>query len=557
MAETKSRKPVFQDYYTNEDYDDVLAQLPDIIKEAERKAGEVLEPTVYEKREIMATVREYIQDKKRKVYGGTALNEALKAVNPEDAIYDDYIFSDIEFYSPIPVPDLVELTNKLHKKGYKYVVGREAQHEETYSIFVNFQLYCDITYVPVRVYNGIKTFEIEGINYVDPHFMLIDYFRMINQPLTAASQRWEKAFVRMYKLLKNYPLEYFDKPIKIPKPTDEIQTYFTKIKTQFMSIAEVQESCLISGFDAYNFYIRHAASDRTVEQMARVTLGANRLDNFTTNIPVVDLISVTYRDTVERLYNFVKEIVVDPKEVTIEEYFPLFQFINYSATINYKGIPLARVCESDGMCVPNIKTTRGYMYVSYQYLLMTMLMNKLKAHLDKDREMYFNCGIAISNLVTARNVFLTKKNLGVINNTVFGEFRVSCVGTTNSSMRDSQLRTMAKHKAGKMPFRYSPEQFLSSSSESQAKFDPSRCFFRNTSGNKIINPKNLYFGLDEKGNIRKDIKTDVPCSEDENESINSLKSNERSDDTTSDSANVRSIVNPVFAATDSSYEVPF
>ncbi|AYV85792.1 MAG: polyA polymerase catalitic subunit [Satyrvirus sp.] len=490
----------------DEDYDEVMEKMPDIIKDAEKKAGEVLEPTIYERREVMDIIKDYIRKKKRKVYGGTALNETLKQVNPDDAIYDENFFSDIEFYSPTPVPDLVELTNILYEKKYKYVQGKEAQHEETYSVFVNFQLYCDISYVPTRVYNGIKTIEIEGINYVHPHFMLIDYLRMINNPITSAAQRWEKAFKRTFKLLKNYPLEYFDKQIKIDKPSIGTQEYLSKIKNEFMSTKEIQETSLLSGFEAYNFFIRHAAGDRFVEQMARVSFAINKLSDLVITVPFIDIISVNYADTVERLFNFIKQIVDSPKEITIDEYFPLFQFTNHSVIINYKGIPLAKIYELDGFCIPNIKTNKGYMYVTYQYLLMSMLVNKFRAHLDKDRNMYFNYGIAISNLVNARNAYLTQKNLGVINNSVFGEFRIGCIGSTISNSRVSLLRSAEKIKQGKSAkFIYNPDHFFKQSEEAQEKFDATKHKFKNASGNKIINPKNLLFKIDSNGNIMKDV----------------------------------------------------
>lgn len=490
-----------QDYYTDEDYDDVMSKLPEIIKQAERRAGEVLEPTIVEKKEIMNIIRDFVRNRQRKVYGGTALDETIKLVNPADAIYDDYKFSDIEFYSPTPVPDLVELTNLLYDKKYKHVTALEAQHEETYSIFVNIQLYCDITYVPQRVYNGIKTIVIDGIHYAHPHFMLIDYFRMINQPLTAAAQRWEKAFVRMYKLLKNYPLELFNKQINLPKPDADIQSILNQIKNQFMSIPEIQNQCLIAGFDAYNFYIKHAMRDRSVEQMARSAYTSNKLDNLSTNVPYYEFISVDYRKTVEKLYDFIRKNVANPQDITLEEYYPLFQYTGYSILINYRGQPIVKITDADGFCVPCVKTTKGYMYVSYQYLLMLMLIGKFGAHLDKNKEMYFNYGYALSNLVKARNIFLNKMNLGVINNTVFGEFKVSCVGSTISYMRESKLRSLERYKRGKTPFRYSPEQFYGQTPEQQSKFDPTKYNFKNTSGNKINNPKNLFFKLDNNGDI--------------------------------------------------------
>lgn len=496
----KTRKQVFLDYYTNEDYDEVLDKLPDIIKEAERKASEVLEPTIYEKREVMKVIQDFVRDKKRKVYGGIALNETLKYVNPDDAIYDENAFADMDFYSPTPVVDLIELTNILYKKGYKYVTGKEAQHEETYKVFVNFTDYCDITYVPKRVYQGIKTITIDGIHYCHPHFMLIDYFRMINDPMNAAGQRWEKAFKRMYKLLKDYPLEYFENDIVFEKTSDEIQSYLSKIKNNFLIKNEVQEYCLVCGWDAYNFYISYAAD--TINNMSRLTANpANKLLKKLVKTPYIEVVSVKYTDAVQAFYSFIKSIVIDPAHITIDEYFPLFQFTNNMAVINYQGIPLAKIYEADGFCIPTVKTKK-YLYVSFQYLLMFMLINKFRCFLDKKKEMYFNYGYAISNLVLARNTYLDNKHLGVINDSIYSDFRISCVGSTVSYLRMSLLRALENKNKGKRPrFDYKPEEFFKLSKEAQERFDPSRHLFRNTAGNKVLNPKNLRFNIDEKRNL--------------------------------------------------------
>uniref|UniRef100_A0A6G6ABH4 Putative poly(A) polymerase catalytic subunit n=1 Tax=Borely moumouvirus TaxID=2712067 RepID=A0A6G6ABH4_9VIRU len=512
--ETRSRKPAFVNYYIEEDYDEVKEKLPEIIRQARIKASQVMEPTIDEKKRVMEVIKDFIRDKKRKVYGGTALNETLKAVNPSDAIYDDYFFSDIEFYSPSPVPDLKELCDILYHKGYDFVQGKEAQHEETYSIFVNLQLYCDVTYVPTRVYNGIKTIEIDGINYVDPHFMLIDYLRMINQPLTAAEQRWEKAFDRMYRLLKNYPIEKYDNSIKFSSiPRDEIVMYMSKIKNEFLKIPIIQDSCLISGFEAYNFFIKHASSDRNVEQMARTREKISMIKNFIVNVPFLELISVKYKDSVQKLYSYLRDLVVDPSKLSIEEYFPLFQFTGYSVSISYDNIPIVKVYEADGYCVPDIKTTLGYRYVSFQYLLMTLYINKFRAHLDKNKVMYFNYGISISNLVRARNTFLSQNDKGVINDTVFSEFRIGCIGTTISYSRMSRLRMLEKKRQGKViQFVYTPKQYFEQTPEQQENFDASikRYRFRNTSGNQIppTTPKYLLFKIDDKGNISEQTSTE-------------------------------------------------
>lgn len=536
----RTRAQEYVDYYEDNDYIDVMSKLPDIIAKAEMRANEELEPTIHEKRKVMNDIKDFIRSKERKVYGGTALNEAILQVNPEDAIYDSHQFYDIEFYSPKPVQDLVDLCNLLYRKGYKHVTASEAQHEETYVVYVNFQQYCDITYMPSRVYSGVKVVNIDGIQYVHPHFILIDYLRIFNQPLTAAEQRWEKNFKRTFKLLRNYPIERQDRPIKLQDPGEEIRSYVSQIKKVFMADTAVHKTCLISGFDAYNFYILHAVDDRNVEQStgvskqaARVTVSSDKLSTTIIKTPWIELVSVDYKDTVERVYKFIKSIVKKPTHVVIEEYFPLFQFTGHSVHITYDGLPIAKIYSENGHCVPSVKTSRGYMYVSYQYLLQTFFIHKFLAHLEKNKEMYFNYSIIISNLVLARNGFLNKttpdgKKLSVINTTVFGEFKIQCIGSTIGFRQESQLRMLKKRNEGKTTFRYTPDNFFNSTPDAQAKFDPTKYKFKNTSGNKITNPKNLLFKLSDEGDITYDstaVESDDETEMETNDKITASSSN--------------------------------
>lgn len=501
------QKNNYINYYIDQDFDDISSKLPDIIHEAQKKADKLLEPTIDEKFEIRDIIKDFVKKKRRKVYGGFSLNEFIIFKNPDDAIYTNDQFYDIEFYSTTPVIDLVELCNLLYEKKYKYISGKEAHHEETYSLYVNFQQYCDITYMPTRIYNEIKTSEIDGIMCVDPQFMLIDYFRMINQPITAAEQRWDKAFCRMYKILKYYPLEYYNAPIKIDEPDSEYKTYINDIIKEFMHIPEIREACLITGFAAYNFYINFAIEDKTIKQSGGSRQKNINLEKFLIDIPYVEIISVNYRTSVELLYKFIRDKVYDKNDVTLEEFFPLYEFIGYSAIIKYKGIQIVHIFDADGYCVPNIIDQKtNTMYVTYQYLIMTLLIFKFRAHVNKNKNMYFNYNILLSNLITARNYYLTKKNLGIINNTIFGEFKISCIGSTIGYVRSYLLRGSEKYKkTGKGPFKYEPESFFNINPESQEKFDPSKWKFKNRSGNQILNPRNLLFYFDENKNIRENI----------------------------------------------------
>ncbi|AEX61728.1 putative poly(A) polymerase catalytic subunit [Megavirus courdo11] len=78
MSENRNRKLSYQEYYVDGDYEEVRKKLPEIIKQARIKASQVMEPTIYEKRVVMEIIKDFIRDKGRKVYGGTALNETIK-----------------------------------------------------------------------------------------------------------------------------------------------------------------------------------------------------------------------------------------------------------------------------------------------------------------------------------------------------------------------------------------------------------------------------------------------------------------------------------------------
>ena len=101
-------------------------------------------------------IKKFIIEKKRKIYGGYALHLLLLEKNKSTIIYEENDIYDIDFYSPEPIIDLKELCDKIYAAGFKPVLGQEAQHKETYSVYVNYQLYCDITYMPNNIYKKLR-----------------------------------------------------------------------------------------------------------------------------------------------------------------------------------------------------------------------------------------------------------------------------------------------------------------------------------------------------------------------------------------------------------------
>lgn len=503
--EVKTRKQVFINYYTANDYEQGLEEVPKLVERAERRGIELMEPNLAERIKVREHVRDFIKRKGRKIYGGSAVNELLKSKNPKDAIYDEYTYKDIEFYSSTPAVDLFELCDELYKLGFKKVQGKEAQHEGTYNLFVNYLLYCDISYVPTNVYNGIKTIEINGIKYIDPHFIFIDHLRMYTAPLTA-SNIWEKNFKRSYKLLYHYPLEHFGNTISLKEMPESHKKIATLIKKDFLTRSDINNHTMLGGFDAYNFYITKASDINNHDDIQsggrqkshkKTHFDFNKL--LCSNVPFMELVSVNYQEAAIELFEFVKEAVSKLDDLLVEEYHPLFNFTGYSMVIKYKDVPLVRIYDADGLCVPIVKIKTGLKYVSYHYLLMNFFMHKFKAHLDKDKDYYRAYGSGISNLVEARNMFLENNNLLFINDSIFSEFRIACIGSTMNAMRASNLRREDKVAKGQVAcFRYTPEEF---EGNDKKKPDPTKHKFPNLSGNIVRYGKGNRFKISPEGNL--------------------------------------------------------
>ena len=56
----------------------------------------------------------------------------------------------------------------LKEKKFEYVQASEAQHSGTFTIFANFEKYCDITYVPKLIYNNMPTINVNGFRIINP-----------------------------------------------------------------------------------------------------------------------------------------------------------------------------------------------------------------------------------------------------------------------------------------------------------------------------------------------------------------------------------------------------
>ena len=314
---------------------------PKIMKKVETNKLKNMEPTMDEMIRIYDVIINYIKTNKRKVYGGYALNKLLIAKNPSLAIYDESDTPDIEFYSPDPLGDLIKLCDKLHEMGFKQVIGQEAQHKETYSIFVNYQLYCDISYMPSNIYNKVRYLQIDGFNLIHPWFMTIDFFRMFTDPMVSY-WRLEKHFARYLKLQKTYPLPLINKPL-------EIEIYNNNKLNETITILEdylaSKDSIIFTGFYAYNYYLNYCKYNKVNSSYKQIQM------------PYLEVYSTNYITDGLSIIDYIKTLPEDiSSKIIHKEFYPFFQFYGYNTVFYYidgdTNIPILYIYSNNKKCIP-------------------------------------------------------------------------------------------------------------------------------------------------------------------------------------------------------------
>ena len=117
--------------YRIEDIEKINKNIDKIKDEAAKEYKTLYEPTLNEISKVYNSIKNYIRKKGRVAYGGFAQNLLIMKKNSDDSFYKviDGAFynwpdlADMEFYSPTPLADIIELTEELYSQGYKQVEG--------------------------------------------------------------------------------------------------------------------------------------------------------------------------------------------------------------------------------------------------------------------------------------------------------------------------------------------------------------------------------------------------------------------------------------------------
>lgn len=474
--------------YTSKDVELVNDKIDDIIDKIEDKKLEILEPNKAEIMSINKIVMNYIKENRLKIYGGYAQNKLIVIKNPEDAFYDENDIPDIDVYSSEPLKDVVALCDILHKKGYKFVQGKEALHKETYKIFVNFADVCDISYVPKNIYHKIPFVTVDGINYTHPSFTYIDLYRMMTEPYFS-NFRWQKIFPRLHKLQKHYPFNKATK--KLPDayniPSND-KLMVSKINKLIYDEVKNKDNFIVIGQYAYNYLLEESGIMRDNNLKSKYQL---------IDIPFFQLVSTNYIPDTANMILTIKNNFPDMKDkITFTEFYPLWMFTGYSTVIYYNKTPVCHITSYNKRPVPiqrvtakifqnkTSKTETGkYIQIgSFDYIFLMNLITAFREKVAMIEEKYHYHNIMTSHLVEMRNYYLKKNNKNLLDDTLFRSFVTDTVGEIVDVNREISLERDRKYKEGKLViFKYNPAEPRT----------PPDYKFANTSGNEIRKPINL------------------------------------------------------------------
>jgi hypothetical protein len=478
---------------------------PEIMKKVNKQKLDIIEPRISEVNSVYSLIREFIISKKRKIYGGYALNLLLMQKNKSLAFYDESDTPDIDFYSPEPLKDLKELCDIIYNAGFGPVVGQEAMHKETYAIFVNYKEYCNISYMPYNIYNKLKFIEYKYSSsktmiLTHPWFMMIDYFRMFTDPMISF-WRLEKTYERYILLQKTYPLPLIKSPLIIPE-------YKNKDVIKYMSLLFNEiigyNTLIFTGFYVYNYYLEQSGySNNKPNNNNNKPINNNNKpinNNYKPiNCPYYEAYSTNYIDDGLKIIQFIKSLNND--KLSYVEYYPFFQFYGFNVVIFYEDTPILYLYSNNKRCIPYKRVTIGeggsgggkkeVNIGSFDFNILHALIILVKVRVDNVDNWNDLLYKYISNIVIFRDTYLKKHSKTIYDDTIFQSFVIECTGEIIPPDRERRLRIEVKKKLGK-PYIYKYEPSVSKNGGT--------FIFLNSSGNRINNNANLKLVESNKNN---------------------------------------------------------
>ena len=445
----------------------VKQQIGNIIKESEKIRDIKILP--HKEKMLKATdiVKQYIIENKRKVFGGMAVNEAIKKKAPKKAFYTKDVFPDYDFYSPEPVKDMIKISNLLHDAGFKDVIAKEAFHDYTYKISA--ELYenelADISYIWSYNYHKIPTFVVNNIHFVSPNFQIMDMYRILTNPMTGwfkVEQTYERC-----KLLEHFYLNKTKKELQKNvyklSTLDKIPKYFTNLtKNIINNFIKIRNDVIIIGDLSYNHLIKISEisnMEQKLVQMNSISIYTNNYNNLRSDIIKFLSNNINKKNTT----------------LTINEYNPFLELLGQRCQIDINGNTIISIDSTD-ICQP-YQINDGLKYASYHLTILNLYARHFKAITMREYNKQKRYKFMIENLEYAREYYYKKNKKIGIEKTPYQELQIECMGNEiHTPFYKMVRRIQDKNRAS---FQYIPEKRKKTTSEIKSI----KINFPNRSGN--------------------------------------------------------------------------
>jgi hypothetical protein len=414
--------------YRIEDIDKVKQNINNITEKAQIVFKNIQEPTIKEYNEIINYILEYIKNNKNIIYGGYAQNKLISVKNINDVFYKNFDTPDIEFYSYEPIKDTVKLSDFLYNKKCKFVRTQQGLHEGTYKIFVNFENYCDISYLPKNIFNKLHYIEIDNIRYTHPYYMYIDFYRIFTDP-SSFDFRLEKSFNRYTRLYKYYPITNNNIIFNIIPTNNNI---LSVIRKKILHNSQY----IIIGKYCYNYYASKAKQKK---------------------IPIdfYEIITITFKNDIVIIDNILKKKF---DKITKKNFCPFGEAFGERTEYYLDNKLILRVYDNYDRCIVNTYSEKKKCFFgTNQLLLLYLLGNYNYSYINKNIKDTNNYLLMIYNIIIYKNNYLELHNKTVLDKTPFEDFLIKCNGNALDIKREYHLKII-KHKKNnkKLIFSYEP-----------------------------------------------------------------------------------------------------
>jgi hypothetical protein len=292
--------------------------------------------------------------------------------------------------------------------------------------------------MPKNIYDNCPMIKLNGIIYTDPHFMLIDAYRVYSDPMTSYF-RLTKTFTRFNKLINYYPLDEDMMYFKL-KPSSHLDKKKCEEILEFIRHKIMHDSKLI--------VVGHYAFNQLMK-MSRAP------DTYLIDCYYYQIISTNYGEDIQKIHNIMKKKY--PNIVT-KKYNPFFQFLDRSTEFFINGTLILRVYDANERCIVYRKSDKKKVYFGTSQLIF--MYNLIQYNISKIRRNEHNqdtYGSMLVRMIKARDKYLEQHNKTILDKTIFQEFTMSCIGEPKDILRESLLAGKKKREQGKrMKFLYTP-----------------------------------------------------------------------------------------------------